>query len=263
MNDFSTNLKRARDERNMSRQELADASGLSSAAIGYYETGKREPQASTLIAIATALRMTTDELLGYTAPHDDDFIRAKAFIESVTSRDGEHLQVVEAVDMITITQGQRLSAVRFKTPAEFVMYVQNLQKAFRDSEDYRDALYTFIMNQVFSFSVLQALRHLSDFPDTEVKPEAVDNDKLYDMIAQAIIDKNETIQSKNGKSKSKKAPSLFLGHDPFPSVYEQAKRIAGVTDDDQQTKKAAATKSNDQKEKAAAKDDDQKTESSK
>lgn len=65
MNDFSKNLKRLREEQNLTRQELAYAAGITSAAIGYYESGKREPQASTLVAIANALHVSTDMLLGY------------------------------------------------------------------------------------------------------------------------------------------------------------------------------------------------------
>lgn len=61
---FTQNLKQLRKARGLSRQELADMSGISSAAIGYYETGKREPQASTLVSIATALHVSVDDLLG-------------------------------------------------------------------------------------------------------------------------------------------------------------------------------------------------------
>ena len=55
-------------------------SNISSAAIGYYETGKREPQASTLVSIATALHVSVDDLLGYPV---DLYERAEYMLQSV------------------------------------------------------------------------------------------------------------------------------------------------------------------------------------
>lgn len=64
---FSENLKKLRKERNMSRQELAKATGVSLSSLGYYETNSREPTASVLIALATVLNCSIDELLGFSA----------------------------------------------------------------------------------------------------------------------------------------------------------------------------------------------------
>lgn len=91
MIQFTQNLKRLRESHGLTRQELADMAGISSAAIGYYETGKREPQASTLIAIATALHVSVDDLLGY---HVDDFDKAATLFheatgETATLKNGE------------------------------------------------------------------------------------------------------------------------------------------------------------------------------
>lgn len=78
---FTQNLKQLREARGLSRQELADMAGISSAAIGYYETGKREPQASTLVSIAAALHVSVDDLLGY---HVDDFNKAATLFHEST-----------------------------------------------------------------------------------------------------------------------------------------------------------------------------------
>lgn len=50
--------------RGMTRKQLADASGLTEAAISRYITGSRKPKSISLSAIAKALDVTTDELLG-------------------------------------------------------------------------------------------------------------------------------------------------------------------------------------------------------
>ncbi len=69
------------DARNMSRKELADATGLTEAAISRYITGTRMPKSISLSAIAKALDVTSDELLGNvndTIDEVDDAIRLVA-----------------------------------------------------------------------------------------------------------------------------------------------------------------------------------------
>ena len=62
---FSENLKRLREEKNISRQELSKATGVSTSSLGYYETNNREPTARALMAIASVLNCSIDELLGF------------------------------------------------------------------------------------------------------------------------------------------------------------------------------------------------------
>lgn len=93
MIQFTKKLKQLREAHGLSRQELADMSNISSAAIGYYETGKREPQASTLVSIATALHVSVDDLLGY---HADLYERAEYMLQSVgitTTHDTDHISL--------------------------------------------------------------------------------------------------------------------------------------------------------------------------
>lgn len=95
---FTQNLKQLREAHGLSRQELADMAGISSAAIGYYETGKREPQASTLVSIADALHVSVDDLLGY---HVDDFGKAAALFNEATGEaavlNGDQVKVIRHV----------------------------------------------------------------------------------------------------------------------------------------------------------------------
>lgn len=58
------NLKEIRLERGMTQKELADAVGMSSQAIHYYETGAREPDLDTLRKLSKELDCTLDELIG-------------------------------------------------------------------------------------------------------------------------------------------------------------------------------------------------------
>lgn len=60
------------EARNMTRRQLAEASGLTEAAISRYITGARTPKSISLSAIAKALGVTSDELLGNVTNSSDE-----------------------------------------------------------------------------------------------------------------------------------------------------------------------------------------------
>lgn len=66
--DFGSRLVALRKARGMTQVQLAEATGTSQRAISYYENHASFPPAQALIALAQALRVSTDELLGVRAP---------------------------------------------------------------------------------------------------------------------------------------------------------------------------------------------------
>ena len=60
---FPEQLRKLREKRQMSRKTLGECCGLSKNAIGHYERGTREPNASTILKIANFFGVTADELL--------------------------------------------------------------------------------------------------------------------------------------------------------------------------------------------------------
>jgi len=61
---LGANLRKARDQRGWSQEELADRSGIHRTYISGVERGTRNPTLSIIEAIATALEITTAQLLG-------------------------------------------------------------------------------------------------------------------------------------------------------------------------------------------------------
>ena len=57
-------LKELRLEKELSQMELAKATGISAGAIGFWETGKRIPNALAVITLAKYFGVTSDYLLG-------------------------------------------------------------------------------------------------------------------------------------------------------------------------------------------------------
>jgi len=61
---FSKRLREARDLRGLSQAQLAAKSGLPPASVSHFESGPRKPSFDNLKALASALDVTTDYLLG-------------------------------------------------------------------------------------------------------------------------------------------------------------------------------------------------------
>jgi transcriptional regulator with XRE-family HTH domain len=55
-------LKQLREERGLDRRQLGEAAGVTGAAIGTWESGKRWPTPGNLIALAAALGVEPGEL---------------------------------------------------------------------------------------------------------------------------------------------------------------------------------------------------------
>jgi transcriptional regulator with XRE-family HTH domain len=65
---------------NMTQKQLAEASGLTEAAICRYIKGTRTPKSNSLTAIAKAFNVTTDELLGNIVDSPDEIDEAVRLI---------------------------------------------------------------------------------------------------------------------------------------------------------------------------------------
>ena len=64
---FAQRLAAIRRMRGMTQIDLAEAAGTTQRAVSYYENAFGFPPAPQLVALAKALRVTTDELLGVKA----------------------------------------------------------------------------------------------------------------------------------------------------------------------------------------------------
>ncbi|NMP23793.1 helix-turn-helix domain-containing protein [Sulfobacillus harzensis] len=67
---FGDRLAQARQAKGWTKQALADQIGVSDVMVGYWEHGHRWPSIDTLVALAEALDVSTDWLLGL-SPHVD------------------------------------------------------------------------------------------------------------------------------------------------------------------------------------------------
>lgn len=56
-------VRKIREEKNMTQEELALSAGLNRAYIGYIERGERNPSTETLVKIAKALKVSPKDLI--------------------------------------------------------------------------------------------------------------------------------------------------------------------------------------------------------
>lgn len=88
---FAENLKRIREWREISKEELGERVGVSGVTIGYWENGRNEPRMGKVELIADVLNVNIDDLL---FSNDMDEIKANA--DKLMSEEKK-----KAIDMIT------------------------------------------------------------------------------------------------------------------------------------------------------------------
>lgn len=90
---FGDRLLLAREIRKLSQTELASKAGLQPAAIGHFERSRRKPSFANVRALAKALNVSADYLLGR-ASDMQGATTAFRGEENLTDADREHIQMM-------------------------------------------------------------------------------------------------------------------------------------------------------------------------
>ena len=90
---FGERLLAAREARELSQTELAQKAGLQPAAIGHFERSRRKPSFANVRALAKALNVSSDYLLGRTA-NMKGATTAFRGEEQLSEDDREHIQMM-------------------------------------------------------------------------------------------------------------------------------------------------------------------------
>ena len=91
---FAENLKRIREWRGLTKEELGDRVGVSGVTIGYWETGRNEPRMGKVEQIAYVLNVDIDDLL-----FSEDFEQIKAHTANDINEDISEVKQ-QAIDLI-------------------------------------------------------------------------------------------------------------------------------------------------------------------
>ncbi len=90
---FGERLVAAREARELSQTELAQKAGLQPAAVGHFERNRRKPSFANVRALAKALNVSSDYLLGRTAEMQGATTAFRGE-EQLSDADREHIQMM-------------------------------------------------------------------------------------------------------------------------------------------------------------------------
>lgn len=90
---FGARLTAAREARGLSQAELAKLAGLQPAAIGHFERDRRKPSFANVRALARALNISSDYLLGRSSSMEGTTTAFRGE-ENLSHADREHIQMM-------------------------------------------------------------------------------------------------------------------------------------------------------------------------
>ena len=131
---LKTNLRKLRLKVNPSAKAFADEIGINYTKYLSYENGVW-PNEKTLIALANALHVSVDSLLGHSIRNYDKY---KKIVQDITTEDGTVYRVTETspsrasssviVHIRNKDSGEELSRVSFSSKKEFIAFIQRLEQ---------------------------------------------------------------------------------------------------------------------------------------
>jgi transcriptional regulator with XRE-family HTH domain len=95
---FGERLIAAREARRLTQTELAQRAGLQPAAIGHFERNRRKPSFANVRALAKALNVSSDYLLGRSSDMEGATTAFRGE-EQLSDADREHIQMM--IDLMT------------------------------------------------------------------------------------------------------------------------------------------------------------------
>lgn len=101
---FGERLLAAREARELSQTELAQKAGLQPAAIGHFERDRRKPSFANVRALAKALNVSSDYLLGRTRDMKGATTAFRGE-EQLSEGDREHIQMM--INLMTERRNKR------------------------------------------------------------------------------------------------------------------------------------------------------------
>lgn len=107
METFGQRLVIAREERDLSQKELADHLGITPTRLNYWEKDKREPAIEMIKAIAQALDVDTNYLIGYDSKNKKAPLyssEAEKLAQDYDGLDGHGKKAVRAVADVEIAR---------------------------------------------------------------------------------------------------------------------------------------------------------------
>lgn len=133
--DIGKQILQRRKEQHITQKQLADAVGVTAAAVSKWETGEANPDITLIAPIARYLKTTTDKLLDFTAQLGEEQVQKMAESIQDTFRREGHRAGMEACKKAVCTYPENLY-LRLKLAGMVTAHLLSLSGAERTEENH-------------------------------------------------------------------------------------------------------------------------------
>lgn len=182
---FAENLKRIRESKNLSQQELARKLGVAQSTVGMWESDKRTPKLAELNRMARVLNITIARLLGQPKNKKIEILKNEIYV------DGEKVDELDATDVEGILE--YISKIKSKKGALPQTPPSGMQPSAKkiliidDEQEICEMLYSFLIPHNYKvFLAFNGQMGLEYFE--EIKPDIVFLDlKMPDIDGMEVL----------------------------------------------------------------------------
>lgn len=168
--DFGDSIKKIREEKGLSQEELARKLDVAQSTIGMWESGKRTPKLDELNRLARVLSITVNRLIGQSKERKVELIKNEIYV------DGEKVSDLDATDVDGVVE--YINAVKKKkgvipqTPPPKMSPQAKKILIIDDEQEICEMLYTFLVPHNYKvFLAFNGQMGLEYFE--EIKPDIV------------------------------------------------------------------------------------------
>ena len=167
---FAENLKRIRESKNLSQQELAEKLGVAQSTVGMWESNKRTPKLAELNRMARVLNMTIARLLGQPKDKKVEIIKNEIYVDGEKVCELDPTDVEGVLDYISTVKKNKGSLPR--TPPSGMQPSAKKILIIDDEQEICEMLYSFLIPHNYKvFLAFNGQMGLEYFE--EIKPDIV------------------------------------------------------------------------------------------
>jgi len=141
--NFADNLKKIREERKLSQQELAEKLGVGQSTVGMWESNKRTPKLEELNRMARVLNITVNRLLGQPRDRKIEVVRNEIYIDGSKVSELNPTDVDGIIEYINGIKKQKGSMPQ--TPPSQMPSSAKKVLIIDDEQELCEMLYTFLI----------------------------------------------------------------------------------------------------------------------
>ena len=111
--DFGKNLKKIRDEKNLSQQEIAKKLNVAQSTIAMWEANQRTPKLGELNRLARVLNITVNRFLGQPKDRKVDIVKNEIYIngDKISDLDATDVEgIIDYIDAVKKKKGALVGA---------------------------------------------------------------------------------------------------------------------------------------------------------